>query len=337
MFSRIATTTFALVLAFGFHSHAIAQAPATTTAKPKSVGPVKKAAAKININTASVEKLQDLPGIGPARAAEIVKARPFKSLDDLKKINGISDDVYKGIQPLISLGSTTTKKAVTKEAASKVATKKEAESKTAVKSPMTKEAATKAETKTATKSSTPSAAGKIDINKATVKELQELPGIGPARAAEIVKARPIKKLDDLKELKGISEEVFKGLAPLVTLGSSEPAPAPATTAKKAVTAKKEEMKKPATETKPAATASKEAPHEDEAQHISKKKTALADGRKINLNTASVEELMELPGIGPVRSAAIVKARPFEKIEDVMKADGIKDGIFGHIKDHISVK
>ena len=42
----------------------------------------------ININTASVAELRRVPGIGKARAAKIVKARPFSSLDELvqKKI-----------------------------------------------------------------------------------------------------------------------------------------------------------------------------------------------------------------------------------------------------------
>ena len=88
---------------------------------------------------------------------------------------------------------------------------------------------------------------------------------------------------------------------------------------------------------PAKAAAKEAEEEEHPAQQSRKKAALAPGRKININTASVEELQELPGIGPVRSEAIVKGRPFETIEDVMKVDGIKEGIFGWIKDHISVK
>jgi competence protein ComEA len=44
--------------------------------------------AVINLNTASEKDLQKVPGIGKARAAKIVKARPFTSVDDLvtKKI-----------------------------------------------------------------------------------------------------------------------------------------------------------------------------------------------------------------------------------------------------------
>ena len=64
---------------------------------------------------------------------------------------------------------------------------------------------------------------------------------------------------------------------------------------------------------------------------------LKPGEKININTASKEELDALPGIGPVRAQAIIDARPFKTIEDIMKVKGIKEVEFGKIKDMIMVK
>ena len=62
---------------------------------------------------------------------------------------------------------------------------------------------------------------------------------------------------------------------------------------------------------------------------------------VNINTAGVEELMSLPGIGEVRAKAIITYRQqmgeFEKIEDIMNVKGIKDGIFSKINDLICVK
>ncbi|MDX1641429.1 MAG: helix-hairpin-helix domain-containing protein [Balneolaceae bacterium] len=61
----------------------------------------------ININTASNEQLQNLPGIGPAYAARIVAWRQengvFTSKDQLLEIKGIGDKRLARIKPLITL------------------------------------------------------------------------------------------------------------------------------------------------------------------------------------------------------------------------------------------
>jgi DNA uptake protein ComE-like DNA-binding protein/endonuclease YncB( thermonuclease family) len=73
-----------------------------------TVGPaeVKKSHSKekielgqIDINTATEKELRTIPGIGPVMAARIIGARPFRSADDLKKVNGIGDKKYTRIRP----------------------------------------------------------------------------------------------------------------------------------------------------------------------------------------------------------------------------------------------
>lgn len=63
--------------------------------------------------------------------------------------------------------------------------------------------------------------------------------------------------------------------------------------------------------------------------------------KININTASVEQLMTLKGIGESRARDIVDYRmrngSFKKTEDVMKVSGIKEAAYSKIKDDICVK
>lgn len=60
---------------------------------------------------------------------------------------------------------------------------------------------------------------------------------------------------------------------------------------------------------------------------------------VNINTASLEELCTLPGIGKGKAASIISYREstgrFEQIEDIMKVEGIKEGLFGKIRDLIA--
>jgi competence protein ComEA len=65
----------------------------------------------------------------------------------------------------------------------------------------------------------------------------------------------------------------------------------------------------------------------------------ADG-KVNINQATAEQLMALPGIGQAKADSIIAWRTqhgaFEKIEDIMNIEGIKEGVFTKMKDYIKV-
>ncbi|MDO4766757.1 MAG: helix-hairpin-helix domain-containing protein [Pseudomonadota bacterium] len=61
----------------------------------------------IDINTASVEELTNLPGIGPALAEKIVERRavkPFSSAEDLMDVKGIGPAKYEAIKGMVSVG-----------------------------------------------------------------------------------------------------------------------------------------------------------------------------------------------------------------------------------------
>lgn len=62
--------------------------------------------------------------------------------------------------------------------------------------------------------------------------------------------------------------------------------------------------------------------------------------RVNINTASREELMTLTGIGQARAEDIIRYRQehggFKRIEDIMKVSGIKEAAFQKIKDSITV-
>lgn len=66
------------------------------------------------------------------------------------------------------------------------------------------------------------AQGRININTATLDDLDKLPRIGPATAQRIIDYRtqhgPFKQIQDLKNVSGIGDATFDGIKDLITVG-----------------------------------------------------------------------------------------------------------------------
>lgn len=68
-------------------------------------------AGQVNLNTASAEELQRLPGVGPSRAVAIVAYReqhPFRRIEELMRIRGIGRATFRRLRPMLTLEGPTT-------------------------------------------------------------------------------------------------------------------------------------------------------------------------------------------------------------------------------------
>ena len=78
------------------------------TQRPAAAAP---SGAMVNVNEATPEQLELLPGIGPSRAKAIAdhrKAHPFKRVEELTRIKGIGKKTFARLKPMIALSGPTT-------------------------------------------------------------------------------------------------------------------------------------------------------------------------------------------------------------------------------------
>jgi DNA uptake protein ComE-like DNA-binding protein len=130
---------------------------------------------------------------------------------------------------------------------------------------------------------TPAAPAKVDINNATQKDLESLPGVGSATAKKIMAGRPYSAVGDLAKA-GVSAKVIQDVTPLVMVGT--PSATSAT--------------KPA---KPAKT----------------KGASAATTPPLDLNSATEAQLDTLPNVGPATAKKIIAGRPYTAVSDLSKA------------------
>lgn len=111
MWRSAAAVGMAIVLLLGLSEAGAAESRSSTPAEagtPQVMGVV-------NINTATPEQLELLPGIGPAKALAIVEDRkvhgPFERVDDLVRVSGIGEQALQRLRPHVVVRGKTTVRA----------------------------------------------------------------------------------------------------------------------------------------------------------------------------------------------------------------------------------
>ena len=183
----------------------------TKTSKSAAQTSTKSAAsnAKVDLNTATEKELNDLPGVGTATAKKIIAGRPYSSVDGLSKA-GISASTIKKITPLVTVSG-----------GAPVASPKAAPAAAQPNPAAQSQPTSTSPAKTASAASN----AKVDLNTATEKELNDLPGVGTATAKKIIAGRPYSSVDGLSKA-GISASTIKKITPLVTVSGGAPVATP---------------------------------------------------------------------------------------------------------------
>jgi competence protein ComEA len=164
--------------------------------------------------------------------------------------------------------------------------------------------------------------GRLDLNRASLEELDILPRIGPVRARAILDYREkqgrFESLDDLLNVAGIGAKTIEALEALVCVPLPAGGPTPQSPVPQPVMGD--------------ASAAAAQPSSEATGH--------PRPERVNINTATVEQLTLLWNIGPAKAAEIVAWRkqhgPFRHIKDLMRVKGIGEETLRRNQDRIDL-
>ena len=140
---------------------------------------------------------------------------------------------------------------------------------------------------------------KVDLNTAPISALLRVPQVGPALARAIMAARPYHRLSDLRHVAGVGEKLYFILR--THLSVSQPGLAHTIGL------------------------------ESEAAL-----PAVTSSAKLDLNSATVQQLVALPGIGRAMAEAVVAQQPYTQLQELQRVSGVGPKLYAALREHLRV-
>jgi competence protein ComEA len=175
----------------------------------------------------------------------------------------------------------------------------------------------------------------VDLNSADRSQLAQVPNIGPKLAERIEAHRSAKggfrSVEDLERVEGIGPKIVEKVRPFVTV-AGEPA-----TPDAAASNLDPQIRHRNAAAMPSRPSAPPSPPVSRSRGSAK----LQPGDPpVNVNTATAEELQQIPSVGPVTAANILAARaerPFRSIDDLDRVRGIGPKTLEKIRPYVKVE